>query len=433
MAARGEVGEFASQIAEGLFRRGENGVRLRDALVGAGAPRGARLHFGPQRFLFGGEPAECGLGIGHQPALAFEVGGELHQPAVQFADAFLGARLLAVERLARDDEPLQHGGGLGLGLAHGGQAGRDLGLARGDVRLLHGAVGDDAHGLVLGALGIADLGVGGEPAQMEQHRLGAAHLAGNVAVAHRLACLGLERRDLRGDLVDDILDALQIVLGCPQPQLGLVAARVQAGNAGRLFEHAAALLGLGLDDLADAALMHQRRRARAGRGVGEHHADVARAHLAAVEAVDRALLALDAPRDFQRLEVVEGRRCLAIGIVDQNPDFGVVARRAVIVAGEDDVVHLGRAHGLVGRLAHHPAQGFDQIRFAAAVGADHSGQARLDLEIGGLDEGFEADQAQPRELHKGVIPSAVLGGKEGRIVLSSRRKACQGVPHRRGE
>ena len=90
---------------------------------------------------------------------------------------------------------------------------------------------------------------------------------------------------------------------------------MQAGNAGGFFQHAAALLGLGLDDLADAALMHQRRRARAGRGVGEQDLHVARAHLAAVDAVGRALLALDAARHFERLVLVElrpapcGRRC----------------------------------------------------------------------------------------------------------------------------
>ncbi len=81
---------------------------------------------------------------------------------------------------------------------------------------------------------------------------------------------------------------------------------MQAGNAGGFFQHAAALLGLGLDDLADAALMHQRRRTRAGRGVGEQDLHVARAHFAAVDAVVGAGLALDAARDFEHVGVVEG-------------------------------------------------------------------------------------------------------------------------------
>ena len=81
---------------------------------------------------------------------------------------------------------------------------------------------------------------------------------------------------------------------------------MQAGDAGGFFQHAAALLGLGLDDLADAALMHERRRARAGRGVGKQDLHVAGAHLAAVDAVGRAGLALDAAGDFERVLVVEG-------------------------------------------------------------------------------------------------------------------------------
>ena len=103
----------------------------------------------------------------------------------------------------------------------------------------------------------------------------------------------------------------EVLLGGAQPQLRLVAARMQAGNAGGFFEHAAALLGLGLDDLADAALVHQRGRARAGRGVGEQDVDVAGAHLAAVDAVGRALFALDPARDVELLVLVELRRRLA--------------------------------------------------------------------------------------------------------------------------
>ena len=172
----------------------------------------------------------------------------------------------------------------------------------------------------------------------------------DIAIAHRLPRLRLERGDLRGKLADDVFDAGEIVLRGLEPQLRLVTARMQAGNAGRFFEHAAALIRPRLDDLADAALMHERRRARAGRGVGKQHGDVARAHLAAVDTEDRALLAHDAARDLERFVFVERRRRLAVVVVDEDGDFGVVARRTVGVAGEDHVVHLGRAHRPCGRL-----------------------------------------------------------------------------------
>ena len=69
---------------------------------------------------------------------------------------------------------------------------------------------------------------------------------------------------------------------------------MQSGDTGRVFEHAAALFGFGLNDLADLALVNQGRRPRAGGGVGEQDLYVAGTHIAAVDAIDRARLALDA-------------------------------------------------------------------------------------------------------------------------------------------
>ena len=227
---------------------------------------------------------------------------------------------------------------------------------------------------------------------MEQQSLGTSNLSGNVAITRRLPRLGFERSDLRGQLADNILGPGKVVLGGLEPQLRFVTARVQAGNARRLFEHAAALVGPGLDDFADAALVDQSGRSRAGRSVGEQDVDVAGAHFAAVDAEDRALLAHDAPRHFERVRFVKRRRRFAVAVIDHDADFGVVARRAAGIAREDHVVHLGRAHGLVRRLAHDPAHGFDKVGLAAAVRTDHSGQAGFDFEVGWFDEGLEADQ-----------------------------------------
>ena len=86
-------------------------------------------------------------------------------------------------------------------------------------------------------------------------------------------------------------------------------------------------------------------------------------------------------------------------IVEKQRHFGGVARRPRCRAGEDDVVHAGRAHVLVGAFAHHPAQRLDEIRLAAAIRPDDAGQAALDDELGRFDEGFEAEQAKAVELH----------------------------------
>ncbi len=184
---------------------------------------------------------------------------------------------------------------------------------------------------------------------------------------------------------------------------------MQAGDAGGIFQHAAALLGLGLDDLADLALVNQRRRARAGGGVGKQELHVAGAHVAAVDAIDRTRLALDAAGDFENLAVVDGGRRRAIGVVDRHHDFGVVARRAVAGTGEDHRVHVGGAQRLVRGLAHRPAQRLDQVRLAAAVRTDHAGEARLDHEVGRLDKGLETLEAEAREFHR---RKSLLAGRE---------------------
>ena len=162
---------------------------------------------------------------------------------------------------------------------------------------------------LLARLGIAD---------REQQRLEAADLGRDVLVARGLAALLLEAVDLGVDLAQHVVDAQEIVLGGFQPQLRLVTAGVQPGDAGRVLEDAAARLRLCRDDLADLALADERRRARPGGGVGEQQLHVAGPHLAAVDAVGRALLALDAARDVELRRVVERRRRLALLVVDRE-------------------------------------------------------------------------------------------------------------------
>ncbi len=250
----------------------------------------------------------------------------------------------------------------------------------------------------------------------------AADFGGQRPVAGGLPGLTAQRFGLRPDLGHHVVETEEVFLRALEAQFGLVAAGMQAADAGGFFEDAAAGLRLGGDDLADLALPHHGRRARARRGVGEQQLHVAGAHLAAVDAIGRALFALDAAGDFENVGIVEDGGRGAGAVVEHQRDFGMVARRARAGAGEDDVVHAGGAHLLVGILAHDPAQGLDEIGLAAAVRPHDAGKAGADHEIGRLHETFEAGQSQLVEFHvftlflagHGRRPSHQLGVTFGR-------------------
>ncbi len=94
---------------------------------------------------------------------------------------------------------------------------------------------------------------------MEQRRLGLADIAAQRAIARRQPRLPLQLFELLRHLRDDVLDALEVLLGRPEPQFRLVPPRMQAGNARRLFEQRARCCRLGRDQLADLALPHEGR------------------------------------------------------------------------------------------------------------------------------------------------------------------------------
>lgn len=106
-------------------------------------------------------------------------------------------------------------------------------------------------------------------------------------------------------------------------------------------------------------------------------------------------------------------RASAMDDVIFNGSGGRPAARTV----EDDIVHGGRAHRLVRGLAHHPAQGLDEVRLAAAVRPDDPGQATRDDELRRIDESLEADDPEPVEPHSGS-PPARRGGRRSQLFRS---------------
>ena len=312
-----------------------------------------------------------------------------------------------------------------------------VGQQQGGARLALGRLGGDAGGVRhlafdLGEQGGGALGVlhGAQPAQQEQCALGAPDMAAQVAIARRLARLLAQRLQLGFQRDQHVVKPGEIGLGRLEAKLGFVAARMEPGDPGGLFQQMAPLGRLGGDHRTHLALAHQRGRARARRGVGEQQLHVARTHVAAVDAVERAFAAFDAAAYFQFLELVKLGGRAAGRVVQRQRHFADVAGRAAAGAVEDHVVHAAAAHLLGRGFAHHPAQRLDQVGLAAAVGPDNAGHAGFDNEFGRIDERLETDQTQLGEVqHDGLRPfRARTGRRQVELIISRRRPGRRRSP-----
>ena len=141
-----------------------------------------------------------------------------------------------------------------------------------------------------------------------RQRFGLADMAGKIAIARGLARLALEAGKLAFDFPDHVFQPRQIGFGGAQAQFGFMAALMQAADAGGFFQDGAARQRLLADQKADLALAHKGGRTGARRGVGEEYLHIALAHIAAIDAIDAAGLALDAARHFDGVEIVVRRR-----------------------------------------------------------------------------------------------------------------------------
>ncbi len=335
------------------------------------------------------QPPDRGGGVMRQRVLARPVLGQPRTGGRQFLDPALQAvAAVACPRqgMTRLAQGIARGEGGGAG-ARGEQRGRLLRL--GGVPLGSGRAGD----LGLGGLGFG-LGRGGGPGGVapagEDHpRLGQTDLLGDQAIALRRTRLSPQGGDAGILIGDGLVQPGQVRLGRAQLALGIAAADMKPGDAGRFLQHRAALGRLGGDDRADPVLADQGGRVRAGGGVGEEEGDVLGPHVTPVDPVRRARAAFDPADDL-------GFLALTLG---QDHDFGEVARRAGGGPGEDHVFHARPAHRPRAVLAHRPAQRFEQVRLAAAIGPDNTGQPRLDDQIGRIDEALETRNAKPLDLH----------------------------------
>src|SRR5690606_18590931 len=128
----------------------------------------------------------------------------------------------------------------------------------------------------------------------------------------RGAGLALEVLELLVHFLAQVVEAIQVLAGVADAGLGLLAALLVLGDAGGLLQVDAQVLGPGLDDLADHALLDDRVAARAQAGAEEEIGDVATAAAGAVEVVVALAVAADGALDR---DLVEARVLAADGAV----------------------------------------------------------------------------------------------------------------------
>ena len=171
---------------------------------------------------------------------------------------------------------------------------------------------------------------------------------------------------------------------------GLAAPFLVLGDARGLFEKHPQLVGLGLDQPGDGALLDNGVTPRPQAGTEKDVGDVLAPAARTVEDIDRlpvaGHLALDG--DFSVAGVLAAQSALTV--VEHQFHRGMPHRLASGGAVEDHVGH-GIAAQIFGRtFPHHPTHRVDDIGLTATVGADDADQATGQGNGGGIDEGFKS-------------------------------------------
>ena len=230
------------------------------------------------------------------------------------------------------------------------------------------------------------LGVQRLPLQRLQLRLQGALLALELGILFRRLGLALQVLQLPSQLVAQVGQALQVFQGAPHAALGLLAALLVLGDAGGFLDKHPQVFRLGLDQAGDHALLDDGVTARTQARAQEDIGDIAAPAAGAIEEVFGLGLAGD--------QALDGNLGVAgvlaphptVAVVEYQFDGGLPHRLAVDRAVENHVGHGLAAQVLGGTLPHDPAHGVDDVRLAAAIGADDRAHIAGKIYRRGIDE-----------------------------------------------
>ncbi len=211
--------------------------------------------------------------------------------------------------------------------------------------------------------------------------------------------LALQVADLLVHLLAEVVEALEVLACVRDPALGLPPALLVPGDPGSLLDEGAHVVGLGLDQARDHALLDDRVAAGAESGAEEQLCDVLAPAAGAVDEVGRRPVARHDTLERDLGEARISARDRAVRIVEDELDGRRPDRLAPAGSVEDDVAHRVAAQVLGGYLAHDPAHGVDDVGLAAAVGTDDAGQVARQVDRGRVDERLESRELDLGKTH----------------------------------
>ncbi|CAB4827572.1 unannotated protein [freshwater metagenome] len=215
--------------------------------------------------------------------------------------------------------------------------------------------------------------------------------------------LALERAQLPPDLAQEVLYPQEVALRRVEAALGLFLATAELQDPCRFLDDRPTLLRAGVQHGVDLALTHDDVLLATDAGVAEQFLDIEQA---AGNPIDRVFALARAEQRAADADLAELHGEHPIGVVDGEGDLRPSERGAFVGAVEDDVVHLLAADRAGGLRTEHPCDCIDHVGLARTVRADHDGDARLELERGGVCERLETLEGERLEEHGGFDPIA---------------------------
>ena len=209
-------------------------------------------------------------------------------------------------------------------------------------------------------------------------------------------CLLVQWFDPFRQLLDDIIDPDQVLLGLEQFALGFFFPGLEFDNAGRFFKYPPPVFRPMTQNIIHPALADDRITIAAQSGVHEQCRDVLEPDDCLVEKIFAVPGAIQASRHTQ-LCVFHRQR--PVGIIKSDADLGITHRPARLSAGENDILHARTAQGLDTLLPQHPTDGVCDIGLATAIGTDDRCHPGVEVNHGALRKGFETLDLQCFQMH----------------------------------